>query len=74
MVGHTRRIVLGKLTGANAIKAKLDKYGIELDDEQFRKVFNQIKGLGDRGKSITDADLKSMAENILERPKRDSET
>lgn len=65
MVGHTRRIVLGKLTGANAIKAKLDKYGIELDDEQFRKVFNQIKGLGDRGKSITDADLKSMAENIL---------
>lgn len=65
MVGHTRRIVLGKLTGANAIKAKLDKYGIELDDEQFKRVFNQIKGLGDRGKSITDADLKSMAENIL---------
>jgi 2-isopropylmalate synthase len=65
MVGHTRRIVLGKLTGANAIKAKLDKYGIELDDKQFKKVFNQIKRLGDRGKSITDADLKSMAENIL---------
>jgi 2-isopropylmalate synthase len=65
MVGHTRRIVLGKLTGANAVKAKLDKYGIDLDDKQFKKVFNQIKGLGDRGKSITDADLKSMAENIL---------
>ena len=65
MVGHTRRIVLGKLTGANAIKAKLDKYGIEMNDQQFERVFNQIKGLGDKGKRITDADLKSMAENVL---------
>lgn len=65
MVGHTRRIVLGKLTGANAIKAKLDSYGIDLNDQQFKKVFDQIKELGDRGKSITDADLKSMAENVL---------
>ncbi len=67
MVGHTRRIVLGKHTGANAIKAKLDDYGIELDDEQFSKVFEQIKRLGDKGKCVTDADLKAMSETILGR-------
>lgn len=65
MVGHRRRIVLGKHTGANAIRAKLDEYGIELNDEQFERVFNQVKSLGDKGKCITDADLKAMAQTVL---------
>ena len=29
MVGHTRRIVMGKHTGARAIRSKLDEYDIE---------------------------------------------
>lgn len=67
MVGHTRRIVLGKHTGANAIKAKLDEFGIEVSDAQFDKVYDQVKKLGDKGKCVTDADLKVMAETILGR-------
>ncbi|UTB33898.1 MAG: 2-isopropylmalate synthase [Methanobacterium sp. ERen5] len=65
MVGHTRRIVLGKHTGANAIKAKLDEYGIELNEDQFTRVFDQVKRLGDKGKCVTDADLKAMSETVL---------
>ncbi len=61
LVGHSRRIVIGKHTGANALKSKLDQYHIELDDEQFSRVFNQIKALGDKGKTITDSDLKAIA-------------
>jgi 2-isopropylmalate synthase len=71
IVGHTRRIVLGKHTGANAIRSKLDEYGIELSNEQFNRVFNQVKKLGDKGKSITDTDLKSMAETVLGRAKEE---
>jgi 2-isopropylmalate synthase len=67
MVGHKRRIVLGKHTGANAIKSKLEEYGIELDNIQFDKVFGQIKKLGDKGKCVTDADLKAMSETVLGR-------
>ena len=36
-------------------------YHIELDDNQFDTVFNQIKSLGDKGKCITDDDLKAIA-------------
>ena len=61
LVGHSRKIVLGKHTGANALKSKLKDYHIELNDEQFEKVFNQIKALGDRGKCVTDDDLKAIA-------------
>ena len=61
LVGHSRKIVLGKHTGANALKSKLKDYHIDLNDEQFEKVFNQIKALGDRGKCVTDDDLKAIA-------------
>lgn len=61
MVGHSRRIVLGKHTGANALKAKLKDYHIDLDEKQFCKVFDEIKALGDSGKCVTDDDLVAIA-------------
>jgi 2-isopropylmalate synthase len=67
-VGHTRRIVLGKLTGANAIKSKLEEYDINLEDEQFDQLFQKVKALGDSGKTITDVDFRSLAESIQGKP------
>ena len=61
MVGHSRRIVLGKHTGANALKSKLEEYHLELNQDQFCKVFNEIKNLGDGGKCITDDELVAIA-------------
>ncbi|MCF0225891.1 MAG: 2-isopropylmalate synthase [Methanobrevibacter sp.] len=61
LVGHSRKIVIGKHTGANSLKSKLEEYNIELTDDQFEKVFNQVKALGDKGKTITDYDLKALA-------------
>ncbi len=67
-VGHKRRIVLGKLTGANAVKSKLEEYQIKLTDEQFDQLLNKIKDLGDNGKTITDLDFRSIAETIQGKP------
>ena len=61
LVGHTRRIVLGKHTGANALKAKLEEFHIELNEDQFSKVYSDVKSLGDSGKCITDDDLIAIA-------------
>ena len=63
MVGNSRRIILGKHTGANAIRSKLKDYHIDLNDEQFDKVLSEIKSLGDSGKSINDDELVSLAIN-----------
>ncbi|MBQ2665536.1 2-isopropylmalate synthase [Methanobrevibacter sp.] len=64
-VGHSRRIILGKHSGSNAIRSKLKDYHIDLTDEQFNKVFDEIKSLGDKGKSINDDELVSLAVNEL---------
>lgn len=70
-VGHKRRIVLGKLTGANAIKSKLEEYNINLDDEQFNELFTKVKAMGDSGKTITDIDFRSIAEAIQGKPTKE---
>jgi 2-isopropylmalate synthase len=71
-VGHKRRIVLGKLTGKNAVKSKLDEYNIKLNDEQFEELFKQVKNLGDHGKTITDSDFRSLAETIQGKPEKEA--
>ena len=65
LVGHSRRIVLGKHTGANALKSKLKEYHIDFNDDQFCKVFEEIKSLGDSGKCVTDDDLIAIATTEL---------
>lgn len=69
LVGHSRKIALGKHTGANALKSKLDDYDIKMDEDQFSAVFNQVKDLGDKGKCLTDADLKAIAITVLGKTK-----
>lgn len=71
LVGHSRKIVLGKHTGVNALKSKLDEYDIEMDENQFCSVYNQIKALGDKGKCITDADLKTIAVTVVGKAKKE---
>lgn len=61
IVGHKRKIALGKHTGHAAIKSKLEEFNIEVSNKQFESIYQQIKDLGDKGKCITDADLKAIA-------------
>jgi len=72
LVGHTRKIALGKHTGASALKSKLEEYKIEMNEDQFCTVYDQIKALGDKGKTITDADLKAIAVTVLGKAKEEA--
>lgn len=74
MVGNTRRIVLGKHTGAHAISAKLDEMGIRASKEQISEISQRVKKIGDMGKKITDADLVAIAEAVVGRVSHDKRT
>ncbi|WP_409201105.1 2-isopropylmalate synthase [Methanobrevibacter sp. DSM 116169] len=71
LVGHSRKIALGKHTGASGLKSKLEEYNIDLSESQFCSVYDQIKALGDKGKTITDADLKAIAVTELSTSKEE---
>ena len=60
IVGHHRRIAIGKHTGRASIKSKLDSFNLDVSQKQFENIFNQVKLLGDKGISVSDEDLKSI--------------
>ncbi len=65
LVGHHRRLALGKHTGKKSVKNQLEDLEIEASDEQLGEITERLKELGDKGKTITDADLRAVAESII---------
>jgi D-citramalate synthase len=65
LVGCTRRIAPGKHSGSNAIRADLAYMGLKPSEEQFRDIFQRIKELGDKGKTVMDADVLAIAETVM---------
>ncbi|MDR2203763.1 MAG: 2-isopropylmalate synthase [Nitrososphaerota archaeon] len=66
LVGRTRRISQGKHSGSHAIKADLDSMGISPSEAQLQEIFLRVKQLGDKGKTVLDADVLAIAENVMD--------
>ncbi|MBN9462234.1 MAG: 2-isopropylmalate synthase [Burkholderiales bacterium] len=57
----TNKIVLGKLSGRNAFKQRLEELGIELESEQeVNDAFRRFKDLADRKAEIFDEDIHAL--------------
>ncbi len=53
-------LVLGKHSGRNAVKSKLESLGYNLDEEQVNQVFTAVKNLADMKKVVHDEDLVAL--------------
>ncbi len=65
-VGRKRRIVLGKHSGSASVQASLQELGYQVNSEQLAAIVKRIKTLGDEGKRITDTDLMTIADAVLQ--------
>jgi len=63
-VGREKTFRFGKHVGSKGLKAILDSLKISVTDEQFKKIFDEIKAMGDKGKTITDADLYAIVKQV----------
>jgi len=70
MVGHKRRIVMGKHAGRHAVVKALEDAGIELDNDQLNEIMTWMKDISKKGKCITDTDLIIIAEDIIGKGKK----
>ncbi len=66
--GRNRDYALGKLSGAASLEKNLELTGTELDQEERRKVLQEIIRLGDRKKHVTAADLPFVISSVLRTP------
>jgi 2-isopropylmalate synthase len=67
MVGHRRRIVIGKHAGSHAVNKSLQEMGINPTTGQLEEILARIKDIANKGKRICDADLYAVASSVLGR-------
>ena len=65
MVGHRRRLKLGKHVGRHAVRQMLTDAHLEPDDGQLDEIVTRVKAMAGRGKRVTDADLYEIATTVM---------
>lgn len=65
MVGHRRRLTLGKHVGRHAVRQMLADVQLAPTDAELDRIVEKIKAIANRGKHVTDADLYEIAETVL---------
>jgi 2-isopropylmalate synthase len=65
MVGHRRRLVVGKHTGRHSVERELKDAGIEATPAQVDEVARRVKSMGAKGKRVMTADLHAIAEAVI---------
>ncbi|NJN57701.1 MAG: 2-isopropylmalate synthase [Leptolyngbyaceae cyanobacterium SL_5_9] len=66
-VGVTaNQIVLGKHSGRNAFRTRLQELSFELNEEDLNRAFHRFKEVADKKKEISDRDLEAIARDELQ--------
>ena len=60
----TNTLVLGKLSGRAAVKARLEELGITLEKEALEEAFARFKILADKKTEIFDEDLQALVSDV----------
>ncbi|WP_455241010.1 homocitrate synthase family protein [Methanothermobacter tenebrarum] len=64
LIGHKRKIVLGKHSGCRAVKAKLEEYGIEVTRDELCKIVEEVKKAREKGRFINDELFKEIISSV----------
>jgi len=67
LVGRRRWFQAGKHAGAHGIATQLAEAGFFPDKNQLAEIVSRVKAIGDKGKTVTDADLIAITEVVLGR-------
>lgn len=69
---HTNSLVLGKLSGRNAFRTRLEELGIALESEsELNAAFAAFKELADKKHEIFDEDLHALVSDSVSKPKEE---
>ncbi|GAB4546004.1 MAG: 2-isopropylmalate synthase [Pleurocapsa sp.] len=62
------QIILGKLSGRNAFRTRLNELGFELSESDLNKAFIRFKEVADKKKEITDWDIEAIVNDEIRQP------
>jgi 2-isopropylmalate synthase len=65
MVGHRRRLVVGKHTGRHSVERELREAGLAPSRDETDEVVRRVKSLGAKGRRVMTSDLHAIAESVM---------
>ena len=65
MVGHRRRLTLGKHVGRHAVRQMLADAHVNPSESEIDRIVEKVKFMSVKGKKVTDADLYEIATTIM---------
>ncbi len=72
LVGASRGIVLGKKSGLDSIRIKVEELGLEVDEERYAQLLEAVKQAGTRKRGlVSDDELRRLANRTGEEPSID---
>ncbi|NOY11088.1 MAG: 2-isopropylmalate synthase [Archaeoglobi archaeon] len=66
VIGRKRSIILGKHAGRASVEVIMKEMGYKATPEQMKEILARIKEIGDKGKRVTDADIRTIVETVLQ--------
>ncbi len=67
MVGHRRRLVVGKHAGRHGLAQALAEAGLEPSPEEMDEIMQRVRDTVAKGKRITNTDLYVLAETVMQK-------
>jgi D-citramalate synthase len=52
--------------GTHGLDSRLKEFGFDVNEDQLNQICSDLKDLADKGKTVTDADLHAVADNVLQ--------
>ncbi len=65
LVGHHRRLIMGKYTGKHLVEKYLKDLGVQATKDKAIEISKRIRELADKGKSVTDSDVRAIVESVI---------
>lgn len=67
-VGNERHIIMGKKTGVNYVKRRLEEMRVQANDAQAAEICKRIKELGERVGRVSNHDFNRIVDEVVPRP------
>ena len=65
LVGARKRFTAGKHAGSHGIRVELEEMGVYPDNDELKTIVGKVKDMGDKGKTVTDSELISIAKEVM---------
>ena len=64
-IGNKRHLIMGKKTGLNYVRKRVEELGLAATEEQLAKILCEVKKTGEKKGRVSDDEFKHIVSTVL---------